>query len=147
MTSMPLGQLPIRLPANASRGACWLCPPGRWVTMDLDARPQPRSAAKKANVGWWSLPMCGGVTSAFVNEARSQIEAKVRCLLATGPPGAARLNNQSVASQRLAIVVPVALLLVFVLLFAMFQRCEGWPAGVHGRAVRLDGRCGRAVAA
>jgi cobalt-zinc-cadmium resistance protein CzcA len=42
------------------------------------------------------------------------------------------------ATQRLQIVVPVALLLVFAAVRDVRQR-QGWPAGVHRHSVRADG--------
>jgi heavy metal efflux system protein len=115
-----LSQLPIRLPESASGEHTGFTRLGDVAKMDLSPGPNQisREAGKRRVVV--TANVRGRDIGSFVGEAQARIESGVKV-----PPGywtiwGGTFEQLQSASQRLAIVVPVALLLVFVLLFAMF---------------------------
>ncbi|MBI5926463.1 MAG: CusA/CzcA family heavy metal efflux RND transporter [Aquabacterium sp.] len=115
-----LGQLPIRLPANALNDHVGFARLGDVATMDLTPGPNQISREEGKRLVVVTANVRGRDIGSFVGEARTKIEAKVKVPAGYWTTWGGTFEQLESASQRLAIVVPVALLLVFVLLFAMF---------------------------
>jgi cobalt-zinc-cadmium resistance protein CzcA len=87
--------------------------------------------------------MCGRDLGSFVTDAEQQIRQQVKVPAGYWTPGAA-VRAIAIGHQRLQIVVPVALLLVFTLLFVMFNNVKdgllvftGIPFALTGGIVAL----------
>jgi cobalt-zinc-cadmium resistance protein CzcA len=115
-----LGQLPIRLPGGASGEHAGFARLADVATMDLSPGPNQisREAGKRRVVV--TANVRGRDMGSFVGEAQARIDAGVKVPAGYWTTWGGTFEQLQSASQRLAIVVPVALLLVFVLLFAMF---------------------------
>jgi len=115
-----LGQLPIRLPANASDEHSAFVRLSDVATMDFTPGPNQisREAGKRRVVV--SANVRGRDIGSFVAEAQAKMDAGVKVPAGYWTTWGGTFEQLQSASRRLAIVVPVALLLVFVLLFAMF---------------------------
>ena len=96
-----------------------LAGPGR---RDVRGRARARSSARTSSAGRWSgVNVRGRDIAGFVAEAQAAIEAKVKL-----PPGyllrwGGQFEHLQTASQRLLIVVPIALALIFLLLYSTFH--------------------------
>jgi heavy metal efflux system protein len=115
-----LGQLPIRLPTNAGGEHAGFARLGDVATMDLTPGPNQisREAGKRRVVV--TANVRGRDIGSFVGEAQAKIETDVKVPAGYWTHWGGTFEQLQSASRRLAIVVPVALLLVFLLLFAMF---------------------------
>ena len=115
-----LGQLPLRLPANAAGEHAGHARLADVATMDFTPGPNQisREAGKRRVVV--TANVRGRDIGSFVGEAQTRIEAGVKVPAGYWTTWGGTFEQLQSASRRLAIVVPVALLLVFVLLFAMF---------------------------
>ncbi|MFL9926140.1 CusA/CzcA family heavy metal efflux RND transporter [Herbaspirillum lusitanum] len=116
-------RLPIALPANASGRTSYI--PLAEIA-ELNIAPGPNQISREN--GKRRIVVSANVRDrdlgSFVADAAQQIEQQVRI-----PPGywtswGGQFENLQSAAKRLQIVVPVALLLVFVLLFAMFNNVK-----------------------
>ncbi|MDO9003046.1 MAG: CusA/CzcA family heavy metal efflux RND transporter, partial [Aquabacterium sp.] len=115
-----LGQLPLRLPANAAGEHAGHARLADVATMDFTPGPNQisREAGKRRVVV--TANVRGRDIGSFVGEAQTRIEAGVKVPAGYWTTWGGTFEQLQSASSRLAIVVPVALLLVFLLLFAMF---------------------------
>ena len=130
----------VRQVVNPDGGAPAFIPLG--AVARFDARPGPNQVSREngkrrivvsANVRGRDL---GG----FVAEAQARLGAGIKL-----PPGyfleyGGQFENLVSASNRLKIVVPAALAIIFVLLYVTFGNFPRQPAGVHRRADGADGR-------
>jgi len=115
-----LGQLPIRLPANAGGEHAGFARLGDVATMDLTPGPNQISREEGKRRVVVTANVRGRDIGSFVGEAQAKIEAGVKVPAGYWTTWGGTFEQLQSASRRLAIVVPVALLLVFLLLFAMF---------------------------
>jgi cobalt-zinc-cadmium resistance protein CzcA len=115
-----LGQLPIRLPANAAGEHAGFARLGDVATMDLTPGPNQISREEGKRRVVVTANVRGRDIGSFVGEAQAKIEAGVKVPAGYWTTWGGTFEQLQSASRRLAIVVPVALLLVFLLLFAMF---------------------------
>lgn len=116
-----IGRLPIPLPPSVG-GATRVnfIPLAELATLEVSPGPNQVSRENGKRRIVISANVRGRDLGSFVTEAAAALEEKVKI-----PPGywttwGGQFENLQSATQRLQIVVPVALLLVFVLLFAMF---------------------------
>ena len=85
-----------------------------------------------ANAGRSSPQMCvAGISAPLSNEAQALVAEKVQI-----PPGywvtwGGQFEQLISAAQRLQIVIPLALGLIFVLLYTHVRKFPGWPADVY----------------
>ena len=113
-------------PRRSSRSASSTRPAGRsrcatWPTSTFEEGPseiERENVQRRAVVG---VNVRGRDIAGFVAEAQAAIDAKVKL-----PPGymirwGGQFEHLQTASQRLMIVVPIALLLIFLLLFSTFH--------------------------
>jgi len=115
-----LGQLPIRLPANAAGEHASFARLGDVATMDLTPGPNQISREEGKRRVVVTANVRGRDIGSFVGEAQAKIDAGVKVPAGYWTTWGGTFEQLQSASRRLAIVVPVALLLVFLLLFAMF---------------------------
>ena len=119
-----LGQLPIRLPASsggqASGEHASFVRLADVTTVDLTTGPNQISREEGKRRVVVTANVRGRDIGSFVGEAQAKIEAGVKVPAGYWTTWGGTFEQLQSASRRLAIVVPVALLLVFVLLFAMF---------------------------
>lgn len=115
-----MGQLPIRLPANAAGEHEGFARLGDVATMDLTPGPNQISREEGKRRVVVTANVRGRDIGSFVGEAQAKIEAGVKVSAGYWTTWGGTFEQLQSASRRLAIVVPVALLLVFLLLFAMF---------------------------
>ena len=142
-------RLPIRLPASQTGDTA----SAHFVTLaelaSIDMSPSPNQISREdgkrrvvvtANVR-------GRDIGSFVSEAQLQLAKKVAIPSAYWTAWGGTFEQMQSATQRLQIVVPVALLLVFLLLFSMFGNLRDGSAGLHWCTVRPHWRHCRALAA
>ncbi len=116
-----IARLPIALPAGREGGArTRFIPLSEVASLELAPGPSQVSRENGKRRIVVSANVRGRDLGSFVAEAQAALQARVQV-----PPGywtawGGQFENLQSAAQRLQIVVPVALLLVFVLLFAMF---------------------------
>ncbi|MCB5188802.1 CusA/CzcA family heavy metal efflux RND transporter [Methylobacillus caricis] len=114
-------RIPVRLPADANAQAGFM-PLGELATLEIAPGPNQfsrengkRRVVVTANVRERDL-------GSFVTEAQLKIEQQVQLLPGYWLSWGGIFEQLQSASQRLLIVVPLALMLVFILLYAMFGR-------------------------
>lgn len=137
-------RLPIQLPmAGQNQGASYI-PLGEIATLDLAPGPNQisredgkRRVVVSANVRDRDL-------GSFVGDAEAQVNRAVKIPTGYWTVWGGQYENLASAAQRLQIVVPISLLLVFVLLFAMFGNIKdgllvftGIPFALTGGIVAL----------
>ncbi len=115
-----LGQLPLRLPANATGEHAGHARLADVATMDFTPGPNQISRAEGKRRVVVTANVRGRDIGSFVGEAQARIDAGVKVPAGYWTTWGGTFEQLQSASRRLAIVVPVALLLVFLLLFAMF---------------------------
>ena len=85
------------------------------------ARGRPPSTARRWSGGCWSRPTSAGATwSATSNDARARVEAGVQLPQGYRLVWAGQFENFTRAKDRLVVVVPIALAIIFGMLFLMF---------------------------
>jgi cobalt-zinc-cadmium resistance protein CzcA len=136
-------QLPIALPTTAG-GAVSQIPLGSIATLDTTAGPNQISRENGKRRIVVTSNVQGRDIGSFVAQAQQRLQQQVQI-----PPGywvdwGGTFEQLESATQRLQIVVPVALLLVFVLLFMMFNNIKdgllvftGIPFALTGGIVAL----------
>jgi cobalt-zinc-cadmium resistance protein CzcA len=115
-----LRRLPIPLPRQAADGRAAYIPLAELATLDLSPGPNQVSRENGKRRVVVSANVSGRDLGSFVADAQATIERQVKV-----PPGywtswGGTFEQLESARQRLQLVVPLTLLLVFVLLFAMF---------------------------
>ncbi|RZL04312.1 MAG: CusA/CzcA family heavy metal efflux RND transporter [Rubrivivax sp.] len=115
-----LAQLPIRLPAGDPGHSAGFARLGDVATLEVAPGPNQISREEGKRRVVVTANVRGRDIGSFVAEARSRINDSVKV-----PPGywttwGGTFEQLQSASQRLSIVVPAALLLVFMLLYGMF---------------------------
>ena len=154
--------LPIPVPetqAQAQAPTCARCgPTRRWRRCATSrsrrsprstSRPDPtRSAARTASGASWSAPTCAGATSAPSSPRRSRRSpSKVKLPAGYWIGWGGQFEQLASATKRLTIVVPIALLLIFLLLFMSLGSAVDAAARVQRRAARAHRRHRGAAAA
>ncbi len=119
-----MGELPIPLPKAGDTGLPKFVRLSEVATIEFAPGPNQisRELGKRRVVV--TANVRGRDIGSFVTEAQAQIDAKVKVPAGYWTTWGGTFEQLQSASQRLAIVVPVALLLVFVLLFAMFGNAK-----------------------
>ena len=115
-----LRHLPIALPASDGSTAPWV-PLEQVANVDIKTGPAQISREKIQRKITVELNVRGRDLASAVAEAQERVEAEVEL-----PPGwfiewGGQFENLAAASKRLALLVPLALLLIFVLLYSTFQ--------------------------
>ncbi len=121
-------RLPIRLPqAQEGRGRASYIPLGEVATLDIAPGPNQISRENGKRRVVVTANVRGRDIGSFVAEAQRKIAQQVPVPAGDWTAWGGQFENLQSATQRLQIVVPVALLLVFMLLFAMFNNFkDGW---------------------
>ena len=114
-----LRRLPIPLPRGANGGTSYI-PLGEVATLDVSPGPNQVSRENGKRRVVISANVRGRDVGGFVPDAMSAIEARVQIPAGYWIAWGGTFEQLQSATGRLQIVVPLALLLVFVLLFAMF---------------------------
>ena len=136
-----LKRLPIRLPGNGPAAYAQL---GDVASFDVSPGPNQisRESGKRRVVV--TANVRGRDIGSFVTEAQGQLAQKVKVPAGYWTTWGGTFEQLQSASQRLQIVVPIALLLVFMLLFAMFNNVKdgllvftGVPFALTGGIVAL----------
>lgn len=138
-----LKRLPIQLPLNGQMAANYI-PLGEIATFDLAPGPNQISREDGKRRVVVSANVRGRDLGSFVADAQEQINSAVKVPTGYWTTWGGQYENLASAAARLQIVVPVSLLLVFVLLFAMFNNIKdgllvftGIPFALTGGIVAL----------
>ena len=139
-----LRRLPIALPrGNAGEARTSYIPLSEVASLDFAPGPNQISRENGKRRVVVSANVCGRDIGSFVSEAQSRL-AEVKIPVGYWTSWGGTFEQLESASQRLKIVVPVALLLVFTLLFAMFGNVKdgllvfsGIPFALTGGIVAL----------
>ncbi|MBS0353739.1 MAG: CusA/CzcA family heavy metal efflux RND transporter [Proteobacteria bacterium] len=138
-----LKRLPIALPRGSGEGRTSYIPLGEVASLDLAPGPNQISRENGKRRVVVSANVRGRDIGSFVAEAQLRLE-EVTIPVGYWTAWGGTFEQLESASQRLKIVVPVALLLVFVLLFAMFGNVKdgllvfsGIPFALTGGIVAL----------
>jgi cobalt-zinc-cadmium resistance protein CzcA len=115
-----IGRLPIALPPSGSTGRVSFIPLSEVATLDLSPGPNQVSRENGKRRIVVSANVRGRDLGSFVTEAAATLDQKVKVPSGYWTTWGGQFENLQSATQRLQIVVPVALLLVFTLLFVMF---------------------------
>ena len=115
-----LRHLPIALPSVGGGPAPWV-PLEQVADVDIHTGPAQISRENIQRKITVELNVRGRDLASAVTEARDRVEAEVQL-----PPGwfiewGGQFENLAAASKRLALLVPLALILIFVLLYSTFQ--------------------------
>ncbi|WP_431273245.1 CusA/CzcA family heavy metal efflux RND transporter [Variovorax ureilyticus] len=117
-------RLPVALPMDGAAGnradRSSFIPLGELATLELAPGPNQVSREEGKRRVVVSANVRGRDLGSFVSEAAAAIDAQVKVPTGYWTTWGGQFENLQSATQRLQIVVPVALLLVFTLLFAMF---------------------------
>jgi cobalt-zinc-cadmium resistance protein CzcA len=114
-----LRRLPIALPKNAA-GRTTFVPLSEIATIDIAPGPNQVSRENGKRVVVVSANVQGRSIGSFVPDAEAALQAKVKVPTGYWTTWGGTFEQLESATARLQLVIPVALLLVFVLLFAMF---------------------------
>ncbi len=113
-------RLPIALPPAAGTGRVSFIPLSEVATLELAPGPNQVSRENGKRRIVVSANVRGRDLGGFVAEASAALDERVQVPTGYWTDWGGQFENLQSATQRLQIVVPVALLLVFTLLFAMF---------------------------
>jgi cobalt-zinc-cadmium resistance protein CzcA len=113
-------RLPIALPAANGAGRVSFIPLSEVASLSLAPGPNQVSRENGKRRIVVSANVRGRDLGSFVREASAAIEAQVRIPAGYWTTWGGQFENLQSATQRLQVVVPLSLLLVFTLLFAMF---------------------------
>ncbi len=138
-------RLPVSLPrAEGGNGRASYIPLGEVATLELAPGPNQISREDGKRRIVISANVRGRDLGSFVSEAEAQLRQQVKIPAGYWTTWGGQFEQLQSASQRLQIVVPVALLLVFTLLFAMFGNIKdgllvfsGIPFALTGGIVAL----------
>ena len=137
-------RLPIRLPAGDAGGQPAYLQLGDVATFDLTPGPNQISRENGKRRVVVTANVRGRDIGSFVTDAERQIRQKVKIPTGYWTTWGGTFEQLQSAARRLKIVVPVALLLVFMLLFAMFNNVKdgllvftGVPFALTGGIVAL----------
>ena len=138
-------RLPIALPRGAGgEGRANFIPLGEVATLELAPGPNQLSREDGKRRIVISANIRGRDIGSFVADAEAQIQKKVKIPAGYWTTWGGQFEQLQSATQRLQVVVPVALLLVFTLLFAMFGNIKdgllvfsGIPFALTGGIVAL----------
>ncbi|MFZ6638678.1 efflux RND transporter permease subunit [Undibacterium sp. TC4M20W] len=139
-------RLPIRLPnvSNAQNGAASFITLADLASIDMAPGPNQISREDGKRRVVVTANVRGRDIGSFVKEAQEQLAQKVKVPTAYWTTWGGTFEQLQSASQRLQIVVPAALLMVFMLLFAMFGNIRdgllvftGVPFALTGGIVAL----------
>jgi cobalt-zinc-cadmium resistance protein CzcA len=120
-----LKRLPVPLPASAGSDAkTSYIPLGEVATLDIAPGPNQISREDGKRRVVVSANVRGRDMGSFVAEAEGKLREQVKIPVGYWTTWGGQFENLQSATQRLQIVVPVALLLVFVLLFVMFNNVK-----------------------
>jgi cobalt-zinc-cadmium resistance protein CzcA len=119
-----LGQLPIQLPEGDAGAPTGFARLSDVATLELAPGPNQISREEGKRRVVVTANVRGRDIGSFVGEAQAKIEAGVKVPAGYWTTWGGTFEQLQSASRRLGIVVPVALLLVFVLLFAMFGNAK-----------------------
>ncbi len=137
-------RIPIRLPSSDNAARPTYVQIGEVASLDVAPGPNQisRESGKRRVVV--TANVRGRDLGSFVAEARQKLEQQVKVPTGYWTSWGGTFEQLQSASKRLQIVVPVALLLVFVLLFAMFNNMKdgllvfsGVPFALTGGIVAL----------
>ena len=131
-----------RSPVRPERAQCrWR----RWPTSTSIAAAR-RSTASRADASWPSSATSRGATWArFVDEAQERVRSEVKLPEGYYMTWGGEFENQRRAMKRLAVIVPISILVIFALLYLTFRAALPAIVVLLGRAVRDGGRRVRAV--
>ncbi|MFM2086455.1 MAG: hypothetical protein RLZZ237_1324 [Pseudomonadota bacterium] len=140
-----LQRLPIALPQDASTaGRARFIPLGEVASLQMAPGPNQISREDGKRRIVISANVRGRDIGSFVAEAEQQLQAKVKIPAGYWTSWGGQFEQLQSASKRLQLVVPVALGLVFVLLFAMFGNVKdgllvfsGIPFALTGGIIAL----------
>jgi cobalt-zinc-cadmium resistance protein CzcA len=144
-----LRNLPIALPANggadsANATRTNYIPLGEVASFDIAPGPNQISREEGKRRIVVSANVRGRDLGSFVEEAEQKINAQVKVPAGYWTTWGGQYENLQSATQRLQIVIPVSLLLVFILLFAMFNNVKdgllvftGIPFALTGGIIAL----------
>lgn len=138
-------RLPISLPSNASgNGLTNFIPLGEVASLEQAPGPNQISRENGKRRIVVSANVRGRDIGSFVSEAEQRLQEQVKIPSGYWTSWGGQFEQLQSASQRLQIVIPVALLLVFTLLFAMFGNIKdgllvfsGIPFALTGGIVAL----------
>ncbi|TCS37919.1 cobalt-zinc-cadmium resistance protein CzcA [Paucimonas lemoignei] len=140
-----LQRLPIPLPqSNGSDASTHFIPLGEVASLDIAPGPNQISREQGKRRIVVSANVRGRDLGSFVAEAQQRIEQQIKVPSGYWTVWGGQFENLQSATKRLQIVIPVALLMVFVLLFAMFNNVKdgllvftGIPFALTGGIVAL----------
>jgi heavy metal efflux system protein len=137
-------RIPIRLPAAEGAAHMAYVPLGDVATLEIAPGPNQISREDGKRRVVVTANVRGRDIGSFVAEAQQQLEQQVKVPSGYWTTWGGTFEQLQSAARRLQIVVPVALLLVFVLLFAMFNNVKdgllvftGVPFALTGGIVAL----------
>lgn len=137
-------QLPIPLPKAANSNVLTYIPLGEVATLEVTPGPNQISRENGKRRVVVSANVRGRDLGSFVEEAEQAISKEVKVPSGYWTVWGGQFENLQSASKRLQIVVPVALLLVFTLLFVMFNNVKdgllvftGIPFALTGGIIAL----------
>ncbi len=115
-----LRQLPIALPSADGEPSPWV-PLEEVAKIDIQSGPAQISREKIRRKITVELNVRGRDLASAVTEARERVESQVKLPAGWAIEWGGQFENLAAASKRLALLVPLALLLIFVLLYSTFQ--------------------------
>lgn len=118
-----LSRLLLPLPGCTADGIAFI-PLGDVATLDLELGPNQVSRENGKRLVVVSANVRGRDIGSFVAEAESRIQAEVQVPAGYWTTWGGQFEQLQSAARRLQVVVPVALLLVFTLLFMMFNNVK-----------------------
>lgn len=118
-----LSRLLLPLPGGTADGIAFI-PLGDVATLDLELGPNQVSRENGKRLVVVSANVRGRDIGSFVAEAESRIQAEVQVPAGYWTTWGGQFEQLQSAARRLQVVVPVALLLVFTLLFMMFNNVK-----------------------
>ncbi|EYC50051.1 cation transporter [Hylemonella gracilis str. Niagara R] len=118
-----IGRLPIALPASGA-GRTNFIPLSEVASLELSPGPNQVSRENGKRRIVISANVRGRDLGSFVTEAAAALEQKVKVPTGYWTTWGGQFENLQSATARLQIVIPVALLLVFTLLFVMFGNAK-----------------------
>jgi cobalt-zinc-cadmium resistance protein CzcA len=119
-----LKRIPIRLPTTANTARPAYAQLGELATLDIATGPNQISRENGKRRVVVTANVRGRDIGSFVTEAQQKLEQEVALPAAYWTTWGGTFEQLQSATKRLQIVVPVALLLVFMLLFAMFNNMK-----------------------
>jgi cobalt-zinc-cadmium resistance protein CzcA len=141
-----LKRLPVRLPAAAAaaQGAQHFITLGEIASFEMAPGPNQMSREQGKRRVVVTANVRGRDTGSFVAEAQGRIEAGVKVPTGYWTTWGGQFENLQAAARRLQVVIPASLILVFALLFVMFNNVKdgllvftGIPFALTGGIIAL----------